>query len=303
MRRYIIYILIAVISVVLFTRLFKFGPKVKLMKKPASQIEVLLSKAIELKSSSPAEAVQKFEKVVNDFPDSQQAAMALLEIANIYIRQNQLLKAEANLKQLIDNYPQTEQMVQAQKQLWNLNIAILFSSLETDDSMIYEVKPDDTLYRIAKRYETTVELIMKSNNLTSSLIKPGMKLKIVKSIFNIVVDKANNTLALKVAGEIVKVYPVGTGENNSTPVGKFKIVNRIVNPVWYKTGAIVPAGSPENILGTRWLGLSQPGYGIHGTIDPDSIGTQCTQGCIRMRNEDVEELFIIVPVGTEVTIK
>jgi len=73
------------------------------------------------------------------------------------------------------------------------------------------------------------------------------------------------------------------------------------DPVWYKEGAIVPAESPENILGSRWLGLSEKGYGIHGTVDPDSVGQQATQGCVRMLNADVEELYAIIPVGTQVT--
>ena len=77
---------------------------------------------------------------------------------------------------------------------------------------------------------------------------------------------------------------------------------KIINPTWYKAGAVVPPGSSKNILGTRWLGLSLQGYGIHGTTDPDSIGKQATAGCVRMLNNDVEELYIIVPAGTEVTV-
>jgi lipoprotein-anchoring transpeptidase ErfK/SrfK len=64
----------------------------------------------------------------------------------------------------------------------------------------------------------------------------------------------------------------------------------------------VPADSPKNILGSRWLGLSEKSYGIHGTTEPQSIGRQVTSGCVRMRNSDVEELYQIVPEGTEVVI-
>jgi lipoprotein-anchoring transpeptidase ErfK/SrfK len=72
--------------------------------------------------------------------------------------------------------------------------------------------------------------------------------------------------------------------------------------VWYKDGAAVPPGSPENILGTRWMGLSKEGYGIHGTTEPGSLGKQATAGCVRMLNAEVEELYGILPEGTEVTI-
>ena len=68
------------------------------------------------------------------------------------------------------------------------------------------------------------------------------------------------------------------------------------------TRAVVPPDSPKNILGSRWMGISEPGYGIHGTRDPDSIGQAVTAGCVRMLNEDVEELYAIVPIGTEIAI-
>ncbi|MFA7271176.1 MAG: L,D-transpeptidase, partial [Candidatus Omnitrophota bacterium] len=107
---------------------------------------------------------------------------------------------------------------------------------------------------------------------------------------------------LKSDEEIMKTYIVSTGKNNSTPVGNFKITSKLINPTWFKAGAVIPAGSPKNILGTRWLGLDRPSYGIHGTTEPQSLGRQATQGCVRMTNQDVEELYIIVPIGTEVII-
>jgi lipoprotein-anchoring transpeptidase ErfK/SrfK len=117
------------------------------------------------------------------------------------------------------------------------------------------------------------------------------------------VDKSQNTLILKTNEDVVKTYIVSTGSNNSTPTGTFKIIEKIVNPPWYKPGGgIVPAGSPENILGTRWLGINKEGYGIHGTTDPKSLGKQVTAGCVRMSNTDVEELFGIVAKDTEVII-
>ncbi|MCU0666368.1 MAG: L,D-transpeptidase [Candidatus Omnitrophica bacterium] len=102
--------------------------------------------------------------------------------------------------------------------------------------------------------------------------------------------------------EVVKTYTVSTGANNCTPVGTFKIVNKIVDPTWYKAGAVVASGAPENILGTRWMGLDLKSYGIHGTTEPKNLGKQVTAGCVRMANPEVEELYTIVPVGTEVTI-
>jgi len=73
-----------------------------------------------------------------------------------------------------------------------------------------------------------------------------------------------------------------------TPRGNFKIINRAINP-----------GGP---FGVRWLGLSKPGYGIHGTNNPSSIGKAISNGCIRLSNANVLELANLVPIGTPVRI-
>ena len=64
----------------------------------------------------------------------------------------------------------------------------------------------------------------------------------------------------------------------------------------------MPPESSQNVLGTRWLGFNLSGYGIHGTTEPETIGQQVTAGCIRMRNEDVEELYSIVQLETRVVV-
>jgi len=75
-----------------------------------------------------------------------------------------------------------------------------------------------------------------------------------------------------------------------------------VDPVWFNKGVVVPPDSPANVLGSRWLGFDLPGYGIHGTIDAASIGQQVTAGCVRLRNEDIEEIYSLVTIGTEVVV-
>lgn len=196
------------------------------------------------------------------------------------------------------------EVVEIQKRLQELNIQLLFSPTIDECSVLYTVAAKDSLTKIAKKHGTTIELIMFSNNLTSDVIRLGQKLKVVTCKFAIVVDKSQNLLFLKFKDkdEIIKTYTVSTGKDLSTPEGVFKIVNKLIDPVWYKAGAIIAPDSPENILGTRWLGLDAKGYGIHGTTKPEELGQQVTLGCVRMSNEEVEELFAIVPKGTEVTI-
>ncbi|MDD5166051.1 MAG: L,D-transpeptidase family protein [Candidatus Omnitrophica bacterium] len=213
-----------------------------------------------------------------------------------------LQEAKSLYQKLVNDFPNSREIANWQGKMEALNIKLLFSPILTPKSTLYQIKPGDTLAKVAKEFKTTVELIMKSNNLTSDKITPGRKIKVWTAPFSIVVDKSQNILILKTDEEVIKTYIVSTGANNSTPVGNFKITNKLTNPTWFKAGAVVPANSPENILGTRWLGIDVPGYGIHGTTDPKNLGKQVTQGCVRMSNAEVEELYTIVPVGTEVTI-
>ncbi len=213
-----------------------------------------------------------------------------------------LMVAQALYQKLVNDFPSSGEAMNWQKKTEDINIKLLFSPTITPKSILYEIKPGDTLNKIAREFNTTIDLIKKSNNLSSDNIIPGRKIKVWTAPFNILVDKSQNILILKSDEEAFKTYTVSTGVNNSTPIGTFKIVNKLQNPTWYKAGAVVPPGSPQNILGSRWLGLNLANYGIHGTTDPESLGKQATQGCVRLSNSDVEELYTIVPAGSEVTI-
>lgn len=116
----------------------------------------------------------------------------------------------------------------------------------------------------------------------------------------IVVSIPDRKLALLEGGRVVKTYRVAVGASETpSPAGEFTIAHRIAHPTYYAPGVIIPAGE-ANPLGTRWLGLGQRGFGIHGTNQPHSIGHRASHGCIRMRNRDIEELFELVEVGDAV---
>jgi lipoprotein-anchoring transpeptidase ErfK/SrfK len=116
----------------------------------------------------------------------------------------------------------------------------------------------------------------------------------------IIVSIPDRKLAVMEDGRVVRVFDTAVGAPKSpSPTGIFKIVNSIADPTWYSKGKVVGPGKC-NPIGTRWLGLSVKGYGIHGTNVPSSIGRNVSHGCIRMRNRDVEELFQMVAVGDQV---
>jgi len=245
---------------------------------------------------------QKGPAVETRNPPSKAAAKELYQKAVKLSKDHDLLKSKESFQRLIAEYPDYDLIDSAQKELERINLEIITSNVQTPQSVTHEVQPGDTLGKIANKYGTTVELVKMSNNLKSDVIRPGQKLRLWTGKFNIFVDKSQNILILKGGSEIIKVYTVSTGENNSTPAGTYKITSKLTDPVWFHSGAIVPPESPQNVLGSRWLGFDLAGYGIHGTVEPDSIGKQVTAGCVRMRNQEVEELFNLVTLGTEVVI-
>ena len=108
-------------------------------------------------------------------------------------------------------------------------------------------------------------------------------------LFSITINTMSKILTLYRNGRVFKSYPVAVGKPTTpTPMGTFTIINKQINP-----------GGP---FGSRWMGLSKPHYGIHGTNNPSSIGTAASNGCIRMYANDVEDLFNYVSVGTVVRI-
>lgn len=248
-------------------------------------------------SASPAVTLEKEKAVpVGKFDAALKAAVILGE-------QGELLKAQEAYKNLMIAYASAPGIDDVQKKLEDVNIRILFSAVQVENlTATREIKEGDSLSMIADEYHTTVDFIKKQNGLTSDIIRPGMRLRVWTGRLNVLVDKSQNLLILKSDGDVIKTYRVSTGKNNITPVGTFKVVTKLVKPAWTHEGKVIPADSPENILGTRWLGFNIPGYGIHGTTQPESIGTQATAGCVRMMNNEVEELYDLLPMGTEVVI-
>ena len=116
----------------------------------------------------------------------------------------------------------------------------------------------------------------------------------------IVVSLEDRKLALVEDGQVKKVYTVAVGKPSTpSPVGTYTIERRSANPTYHHNGKTVLPG-PGNPVGTRWMGLSIHGYGIHGTNEPKSIGKAASHGCIRMAKVDLEEFYELVAVGDTV---
>lgn len=171
----------------------------------------------------------------------------------------------------------------------------------------YTVQKGDALTRIARRLKVDYRAIKRYSGLKSDSLKIGQKLRIPQVATELFVFKGDFELVILLDGCLVRAFDVATGKNGKTPEGRFVIGTKTVNPTWYSPdGKVYKFGSEENILGTRWLAFENTdehqGFGIHGTKFPDSIGTEASMGCLRMRNADAEVVFDYVPSGTKIRI-
>src|SRR6266404_5637997 len=119
----------------------------------------------------------------------------------------------------------------------------------------------------------------------------------------IVVSIPDRKLAVMEDGQVLKTYPIAVGTRHTpSPDGDFVIINRAKDPI-YRHGNKEIAPGKDNPLGSRWMGLSLKGYGIHGTNVQNSIGKAASHGCFRLRKQDVEELYSLMHVGDTVTVR
>ncbi|MFH1878536.1 MAG: L,D-transpeptidase family protein [Candidatus Omnitrophota bacterium] len=261
-----------------------------------------------LAADNTDKAAQVLDTMERNYPDPEYTKKGLRRLASVYNEKGQYEKAVKYYGDLIGKYPDLPDAADIRSIINTLNMKRIVVSTGSaapykNDITVYTVSPGDTLYSIASRFNTTVAGVKQLNNLNGDMIMAGQKLKINVAQFSILVDKSENIMVLNKNGVPFKTYLVATGRNNSTPVGKFSIVDKMVKPPWTRPdGKIITADSEEYELGERWMPISVKGYGIHGTNDESSIGKQSTAGCVRMYNADVIELCDLVPRGTEVVI-
>lgn len=224
---------------------------------------------------------------------------AALADATAAIAGGQLVDAKRTLDKLVTATPTPESI----ELLGEVNLKLLKSPLMMPGKEYYVIQSGDYLQKIAKQFNTTVELIQEMNGLETDVIRSGARLLVFNSNFSIRVSKTQNHLDLLMDGRLFKRYRAGTGKFGKTPSVEFTVIDKIVEPPWTRPAdnRQIEYGDPENVLGTRWMAIKSAdhpeltGFGIHGTWERDSIGKQSSAGCIRMLNEDVEELFDLVP--------
>lgn len=180
-------------------------------------------------------------------------------------------------------------------------------------SLPYMVESGDNLVGIRKKFlKQHPELcicvgVLRWVNATGKYLHPGQTLRIPTDTPRVDVYLDARLLVFRHGSEIVRAWDVGIGMvGHDTPLGEFEIGDKESEPSFPGIGELLPYGHPDNPLGTRWLGWHRGGekssFGIHGTREPEGVGGRVSQGCVRMRNGDVEELYELLPRGARIRV-
>ena len=258
-------------------------------------------------------------------PPGGTTATALVD-ADALIERGQLAQAAGVLNSALLDATTESDRRRLRTKLSELNRTLIFSPRVTPGMWMtesYTVQSGDTLERITRNNDLGVDhrLIARVNNISDpSKIRVDQTLKLVRGPFHAHVFKAQYRMDIYHGAPdepeewmYVRSFAVGLGEHDGTPTGLFRVrrESKLVNPQWInpRTGEHFGADNPLNPIGERWIGLEGigeaarfTGYGIHGTIEPDSIGSQASMGCVRLHNDDVELVFELLAEGVSVVL-
>lgn len=208
----------------------------------------------------------------------------------------------------------------ARQLLSEINQAVVFSTRRFDDDPAggtYTVQKGERLEKIAANHNVTWQLLCRLNGLSDpKRLRAGAAIKVINGPFHAVVSKSKFNMDIYLGSPAeanalyVTSFPVGIGKDDSTPAGAWQVGGsggKIIKPVYYspRGEGVIAADDPKNPLGGYWIGLTgvdgaalgKTSYGIHGTIEPDSIGKEASMGCIRLRLDDITLLYEMLVEG------
>ncbi len=178
-------------------------------------------------------------------------------------------------------------------------------------SIDVEVQPGESLIALRKRVLSEhpdlllcTGLLERANRL-GKYIHPGDVIRVPTDRPHALVDLSERLTLFLMGDEVVALWEVAIGREGRTRPGRYRAGEKTEEPTWFPPGGgYVPYGDPENPLGTRWIAWEgSQGLGFHGTDEPETIGQAVSDGCVRMRNEEVEQLFEILPKGAEIEVR
>lgn len=228
---------------------------------------------------------------------------ALLAQAQAQLNQGRLVDVHLELSRW---YRAPQLTPQQQDQIHDLLDRLAGTVVYSQESLLepaYEVQPGDNLERIAKLYEVPWQLLAKINGVADpQQLQPGQSLKVIRGPFHATVELESYMLTVWLGERYAGSFPIGIGQDQSTPEGTFQVLGKMENPPYHGRDVVLAADDPNNPLGERWIDLGNH-VGIHGTTEAASIGQAESRGCIRLSERDVEDVYDILSVGSSVVIR
>ncbi len=236
----------------------------------------------------------------------------LLEQVASHETADDLVAARQLLHQLLIRRDAEDVRAFVERKIGEINTTLLFSNRAMPEKVRHRVVSGDLISKLAKRFGTTQAYLLQANGIDRpDRLRIGREIWVLdKPAFEVMVFKQAATAVLVLNGQFCKRYAVGLGPAADIPAGTYAVRNRVLQPAYrLPDGGEVPFGHPRNILGTRWITLSATGetpparlLGLHGTWDVSSLGRASDTGRVRFRNADIEELCVLLPDGTPVSI-
>jgi lipoprotein-anchoring transpeptidase ErfK/SrfK len=262
-----------------------------------------------------------------DSPTTAPAPMSssLLAQAQSLVDNGQLLEARGQLNDALNAGNLSPEGAESAKSLLSqINQIVIFSRKKFPDDIYggsYVVEPGDSLAKIANAHDCTWELLGRINGIDPKHLRSGATIKVIEGPFFGYVDKKRFTFDIYLGGlpgeksaMFVTSVRVGLGRDDSTPPGTWMIEphHKLRHPTYYspRGQGVLQADDPQNPLGGYWIGLTgtdgqavgKMSYGIHGTIDPDSIGKQSSMGCIRLKADDIALVYDLMVEGKSMVV-
>jgi hypothetical protein len=231
-----------------------------------------------------------------------------------------VIQARDKLNKLLQGQPSPEQRQTIKDQMARLSQDWLFGPAAYPGDLLcdsYAVKSGDVLDVLGRRMKVPYEVLMQINGIQQARsLQKGRTIKMIHGPFHVKVYRSTFTMDLYLQDMYVRSFKVGLGAPGSeTPTGLWRVKDggKLIQPPWYdkRTNRTYRPTDPDYPLGTRWIALDglegnakgRTGFAIHGTKDPDQIGTAASQGCIRMYNGEAELMYnLLVPIYSQVEV-
>jgi len=223
-----------------------------------------------------------------------------------------LVGARQIYRQLLVRKDAEEIRAFVERKIGDINNTLLFSDRPMPEKTKHRIEAGDLIAKLTKKYGNTQDFLLKANGIEKpELLRIGRGIWVMDNpVFELTVFKKGGSAVLTLNGRFFKRYVIGVGKSEASPKGTYRVSGRIKNPDFAGSEpSEKDATDSKSAMGTCWLALAATdetpevnNFGLHGTWNESSLGRPSDAGYIRFRNADIEELYVLLPLGSLVNI-